>query len=73
MKLKNLNFIVPETANLKFILTIKIIIMKDQKNTWSRRRFIGSSVAGIAGCNAYSRCISAANHQKATEISVWDL
>jgi predicted dehydrogenase len=23
--------------------------MKDQKNTWSRRRFIGSSVAGIAG------------------------
>ena len=23
--------------------------MKDQKNSWSRRRFIGSSVAGIAG------------------------
>ena len=46
--------------------------MKDQKNRWSRRRFIGSSAAGIAGAMLIPGTIGC-KPSKSTEIFVWDL
>jgi predicted dehydrogenase len=42
--------------------------MSDQKFTWSRRRFIGSSIAGIAGAMLIPGTVGCAGSKKADEI-----